>query len=153
MLSKAQRPIANPQPTDVVPPPNATLTARSSKLQAYVKKRRWVLGIVTVLLIVGLLVGLIVAARKYYLRMSSQGILGPRHVPFQFSTITQSVRAPTILERINRNNVPYYTCGDQLHNCGAFDQPVRMISLQTLLNPTLLVNKVLMECRRTFAVR
>lgn len=127
MLSKAQRSIDNPQPLDDVPPPPATLTARSSKLRAYVKKRRWVLGIVIILLIIGLLVGLTVAARNYYLRMSSQGILGPRHVPFQSSTIAQSVSAPIIFERINRNNVPYYTCGDQLHNCGAFDQPVSMI--------------------------
>jgi len=107
-----------------VPILNTILMVRSSNLRAYVKKRRWIIGIIIIMMIVGLLLGLIFAARRYYLRMTSQGTLGARQESSHSILLPPETIVASITPRSTKNNVPYYACGDQLHNCGAFNQPV-----------------------------
>lgn len=120
--------------------PRPIARSQTSGFRRYVSKRRWWLGIGALFLFLGMIVGIIFAAHKYYVSFGGQGFLKNRsshteptaEVPIFFLPIGQvELRHGRVLDleisERSPKNVPYYTCGDQQHSCEAHNQPVWLL--------------------------
>lgn len=114
--------------TQATPSPTSPFQARSSGIHVYIKKRRWWIVVALILVLIAMLLGLILAAQDYYKQMGGQGFLGARQEQLweESDVDTVSTDPDTANARVN---IPYYTCGDQLHSCEAFGQPVSLVHL------------------------
>lgn len=121
-----------PQTSPSIPP--SPFRARSSQFRSYIAKRRWWLWVGVVLVLIAMVIGIIFAAHKYYVSFGGQGFLKAREEPLGQPTLFLPLR-PIQYEEMGtkRANVPYYACGDQLHSCKAFNEPVSIRHIRLTL--------------------
>jgi len=130
---------ANRHPVQVISFPSPSGSARDTRL----RKRCW-LSALAVLFVIIMAVGIVFVAHKAYHDMGGQGFLKIRRgllnlveedVPEIYLPL-RKVKRGTDEESLlvygvghikrSPDNVPFYACGDQQHNCEAFGQPVSM---------------------------
>ena len=125
-------------PTDSFP--SSSSSDRRSRAREYVQRRRCWLSALAVLLVAVMVVGIIFAAHKYYHDLGGQGFLKTRrglqmgsasnvYLPLRKVEIRDDDNESFLVYgagfiRRSGQNVPFYVCGDQQHNCEAFGQPV-----------------------------
>ncbi len=116
----------------------STCSTCSSEDRSNVSRGRLWLSLLAVLILVGMLIGIIFAAHQYFVDFGGQGFLRSRSarqstlsvavLPHLFLPVRKtqaSIESHVWWKWYKRqSNVPYYTCGDQLNSCEAYDQPV-----------------------------
>jgi hypothetical protein len=128
--------------TTTKPLPRQLSHSSSFYLYCHRRKNRILYGLATLIIAV-MAVGIVYTAHYYYHIWGGQGFLKPRdsasddsrplsyaHLPLR--SVAARHRDPTISGVLGMDrtvkNIPFNACGDQLNDCLAFDQPVRIQS-------------------------